>query len=224
MLPYTTIFPKPLVPIGERPILDIVLRQLAFYGFDDITMSVGHLAELIQAYIAGNPQRFADVNIRYHKEPQALGTAGALGIIPDLKETFLAINSDVLTTLDLRRLLAFHSDSEAALTIAATRKEVGISLGVIQTDESSNVIGYTEKPVLSYVVSMGVYVYEPRALTYIEPDCYLDFPDLVKRLLANGERVTAYHSEDFWLDIGRPEDYMRATDEFQKCTERFHAD
>lgn len=214
LAPYTAVFPKPLVPLGNRPILDIIIRQLLHFGFHDITLSVGYLAELLQSYIQTSMSG-ANVNITYVKEEKPMGTAGSLRLIPDLDETFLVMNGDVLTSLDFSKLVEYHKRKEGDLTIAMYTKKVKIDLGVIESDENDIVTGYIEKPEKEYMVSMGVYVYEPTALEYIEPDAYFDFPDLVLRLIENNRKVVCCRSFDYWLDIGSHEDYAKAQDEFE---------
>jgi len=213
--PYTTVFPKPLVPIGHRPILDIIIRQLAYYGFRDIVLNVGYLSELIRAYFQNGINDLENVNLSYHKEPKPTGTAGSLCSIPDLTETFLVMNGDILTTLNYTKLIAYHQEKGGILTIGMHEKLQKIDLGVIETDSNNFLSSYNEKPEKEYKVSMGIYVYEPAVLKYIEPDTYLDFPHLVQRLLDNGEKVVGYPCSDFWLDIGNHEDYEMAQKEFE---------
>jgi NDP-sugar pyrophosphorylase family protein len=215
LAPYTTVLPKPLVPIGDMPILEIVIRQLIHFGFQDICLSVGHLAELIQAYLQNNGHKFQGARIDFYRESEPLGTAGALALIPDLAETFLVINGDILTTLNFNNLWEYHKAHHALLTVAMRTKEVKVDLGVIEAREDE-IQNYIEKPTLSYLVSMGVYVYEPAVLKFIRPERYLDFPDLVKMLLAERQPVMGYPAADYWLDIGRPEDYAQAVSEFEK--------
>jgi NDP-sugar pyrophosphorylase family protein len=221
LAPYTTIFPKPLVPIGDRPILEIIVRQLVRQGFGDISLCVGHLGELIEAYFQNGFKSMPGLRLAYHRESRPLGTAGPLAVIPGLDETFLVMNGDVLTTLQFGALVDFHRCNQAALTIAMHRKQVPVDLGVLETNERAELVFYREKPVFSFDVSMGVYVYEPRVLDYVPSGEYLDFPDLVKRLLESGERVIGYHSDDYWLDIGRREDYELAQQEFQAKAAEF---
>lgn len=224
LAPYTTVLPKPLVPVADLPIIEILIRQLAHFGFTDVTVSIGHLGELIQAYFATNRRLPDGVRLSYVTEPQPLGTAGSLALVPRLDQTFLVANGDVLTTLDYRALTEFHRAQGAALTVAMHQKDVPTDLGVMEVDGDSRVTAYREKPVLSYRVSMGIYVYEPRALRHIPAGGYLDFPDLVHALLAGGETVAAYPSDDFWLDIGRQDDYAAATQEFLTRRAEFHVD
>lgn len=216
LAPYTTVFPKPLVPLGDRPILDILLRQLRHYGFTHVVLSVGHLAELIQAYcdrLATDPG-LAGLDISYAREEQPMGTAGALSVIPGLSGTFLVVNGDVLTTLDFRRLVAYHTESKARLTIALQPREARLPLGAVDVDEHMTVKGYREKPATAYLASLGIYVYDASALRYLKPGQPCDFPDLVHRLMEGGETVKGFVTDSFWLDIGNPEDYLRAQEEY----------
>jgi NDP-sugar pyrophosphorylase family protein len=215
LAPFTVVFPKPLVPIGDRPVLEVLLRRLAQFGITDVILSVDHLAELMMAFIEGNPSLKKLLKISYVRDEKPGGTAGPLAGIEGLDETFLVTNGDVLTTLDLSALIAHHKAQNAALTIAVHKKEVPIDLGVLDLQDGL-VVDYKEKPRLHYNVSMGIYVYEPRALSYIEKGTYLDFPDLVLRLIKNGEKVAGFENDAAWLDIGRPEDYARAQEEFGK--------
>lgn len=220
--PYTTVFPKPLVPIGNRPILDIIIRQLAYYGFRDIVLTVGHLSELIQAYFNNGVSDLEyDVKLSYVKERTPTGTAGSLSSIQGLKETFLVMNGDLLTTLDYNKLVAYHRKQGGILTIAMHKKRVKIDLGVMELNSGGFLKSYTEKPEREYSVSMGIYVYEPKVLTYIEPNSHLDFHLLVERLLKAGEKVAAYPCDDFWLDIGNHDDFAKAQVEFEKQKNKF---
>lgn len=223
LAPYTTVLPKPLMPIEEYPILEILIRQLVEQGIGDITLNVGYLAELIKAYFMQRPALMETLRLSYVFETKPLGTAGSLALVSGLDETFLVMNGDILTTLDFRDLVAHHRSQNAALTIATHEKQVCIDLGVLVMDENRCVVDYREKPSLEYSVSMGIYVYEPRALRCIEADTHLDFPDLVLKLISNGEKVVSYQSRDLWFDIGRQEDYQLAVQEFKNNRARFGA-
>lgn len=222
LAPYTITFPKPLMPIGDVPILEVIIRQLKHYGIGDIVMAVGHLAELLMAYF-GDGGRFG-VNIGYSRETEPLGTAGPLALIPDLDDTFMVMNGDVLTTLDYAALAAHHRGSGAAATIASHQRDARIDLGVIQTDAAGRIVDYIEKPTYHYLVSMGIYVFEPTVLRHIAPGQRLDFPDLVLRLLAAGEKVQSHSFDGYWLDIGRPDDYGQASAEFERLRSQFLPD
>ena len=213
--PYTTILPKPLLPIGDRPILAIILGQLAAAGFNKADLCVGHLGELIRVYFTEGAVIPEGLELEWHWEPgEPLGTAGALRFLPGLDGTVLVMNGDILTTIDYRALMDHHRASGAALTIAVHHKRVDIDLGVLELD-GRRVTGYREKPTLGYMVSMGVYVYESRVLEHL-PDGPCQFPDLVHRLLEAGEHVGSYHSEDDWFDIGTVGEYERAVAEFER--------
>lgn len=218
--PYTTVLPKPLLPIGDRAILDVVVRQLRGYGFTDLTFAVGYLAHLIRAVFSDGSQH--GVSIDYHEETEPLGTAGALATIDGLDETFLAMNGDVLTSLDYAEFLRMHEQSGNILTVATHRRVVRADYGVIQEDgkigDLRRVVGYEEKPEIPYVVSMGVYAMEPELLDFVDPETYLDVPDLVLRLLEEGKQVGSYLFEGYWLDIGRHEDYEKAIQEYEKLS------
>lgn len=223
--PYTTVLPKPLMPVGDRPILDIVLRQLRRAGFERATIATGYLAELIEAFF-GDGSRHG-LSIDYFREMEPLGTVGALSLIEGLEEDFLVMNGDVLTDLDYGALLTRHARSGDCATIASHRREVQISLGVMILEDEADkrrVTDYIEKPTMSYEVSMGVYCFSPRVREHIPEGQRLDFPDLVLRLIAAGETVRAWHSEDHWLDIGRHDDYEQAQEDFERLRQRFLPD
>jgi NDP-sugar pyrophosphorylase family protein len=224
--PYTTVLPKPLMPVGDRPILDVIVRQLKLHGFERLTIVTGHLAELIEAFF-GDGERFG-IPIDYFREDEPLGTVGALSLLDGLDEDFLVMNGDVLTDLAYGKFLAGHSESGAAASIAAHQREVQVSLGVLQFEDGGDadrLTGYIEKPTYHYEVSMGIYAFSPRAVELIEPNERLDFPDLVLRLLDAGEVVRARRSEDdYWLDIGRHDDYETAMDEFERMRGRLLPD
>ena len=223
--PYTTVLPKPLMPVGDRPILDVIVRQLRRHGFERLTIVTGHLAELIEAFF-GSGERFG-IAIDYYREDRPLGTVGALSLLEGLDGDFLVMNGDVLTDLDLARFLDSHRDSGVAATIAAHTRDVQVSLGVLRFDDGDDadrLTGYVEKPTYHYEVSMGVYAFSPRVLPFIERGGRLDFPDLILRLLDAGETVRAIRSEAYWLDIGRHDDYETAIEEFERLRSRFLPD
>lgn len=208
--PFTVNFPKPLVPLGDEPILEVLLRRLLRFGVRDVTLSLGHLAELIKAFFDHRTELTKQLDLRYVEEDQPTGTAGSLALVPDLTETFLVMNGDLLTDLNLHELVAFHRRQGAALTIATHERRIKIDLGVLEFDDDYRIREYHEKPEHRYDVSMGVYVYEPRVLQHIEPGSHLDFPQLVLKLIEAGEQVVAFPTDCLWLDIGRPDDYARA--------------
>ena len=210
--PFTTILPKPLLPIGDRAILELLVEQLRVHGFTRLTLAVGYLSHLIEA-VFGDGSAYG-VSIDYHHEDEPLGTAGALAGVRGLDEPFLMLNGDVITTLDFAELVAVHVAGGSALTIATQVRRATIDFGVLQVEEGDGMLqtvtGYLEKPSSEYAVSMGVYVIDPRLLRLIRPGAYLDFPDLVLKALAANEQVASYGYEGLWLDIGRHEDYEQA--------------
>ncbi len=219
LAPYTTILPKPLMPICDMPILEIVIRQLKRDGFDHITMAVGYLAGLLMAYF-DTGERYG-MQIDYSQEPEPLGTAGPLSLITDLDETFLLMNGDVLTNLDYKALVAYHKAHGCIATIAAHRRAVKIDLGVLQMDGDGALNEYMEKPSIDYLASMGIYIFEPEILDYVPRGKYLDLPGLMHNLLKQGQRVQCYPFSGYWLDIGRHDDYERAVEKFEENPAEF---
>jgi NDP-sugar pyrophosphorylase family protein len=214
LAPYTTVMPKPLMPLGDKPILDVIARQLKHHGITDLTLAVGHLAELLMSYF-GDGEKLG-VRIAYSREEEPLGTAGPISLIPGLTERFLVMNGDVLTTLDFSDMLSRHVASGALCTVAVHPREIAIDLGVVQYDDQFQLTSYQEKPVHHFQISMGIYIFEPRIMDYIPARQYLDLPDLMKQLIQAGERIHCYPFQGYWQDIGRPEDYARAVAEWDK--------
>jgi len=219
LAPYTTVLPKPLMPVGDMPILEIVLRQLKRSGFQEVSLAVGYLAELLMAY-CGDGSKFG-LNIAYSREEQPLGTAGPISLVPNLDQTFLVMNGDLLTTLDYAEMYRSHCERGAIATLAAYQREVKIDLGVIEADEENYVKDYIEKPVYRYLVSTGVYIFEPEVLKFIEPHTKLDLPELVLLLKEQGHPVNIYRFDGYWLDIGRHDDYEIAVQEFLQHRDEF---
>ena len=219
LAPYTTILPKPLMPVGERPILELLLRQLVAAGVERATLAVGHLASLIRAYFGDGAR--VGLAIDYSEEEEPLGTAGPLRLVRDLDQTFVMMNGDLLTDLSFPAMIEQHRLSGAIATVGLFEREVRIDLGVIEHDRNGRISGYVEKPSFRYTVSMGVYVLEPEALRHIPPSGRFDLPDLIRALLAAGQRVEGYRHGGYWLDIGRPEDYQRAQEDAARFADRF---
>jgi NDP-sugar pyrophosphorylase family protein len=209
--PYTTVLPKPLMPVGDMPVMEILLRRLAAAGFERVNLAVGYLAELIEAYF-GDGKRFG-VELVYWRETQPLGTAGPIAEMQLDSDRVLVMNGDLLTTLEFGPLVDGHTASGAAATIAVRAREVPIDFGVVHVD-GDRVAAFEEKPTLGYDVSMGVYVFERRVIDLIPRGTRYDFPDLLAATLDRGWPVHAHRSTDFWLDIGRIEDYELALEQF----------
>lgn len=219
LAPYTKILPKPLIPLGDKPILEILMYQMRRAGITDVVLTVGYLSELLSAYF-GTGERFG-VNISYSFEKKPLGTSGPLSIIEGLDDTFMVANGDVLCDMQLDQLIADHKQSGAIATIAMYHRQVNIDLGVIQLNGDQTIVGYIEKPRYVYPVSMGLYIFEPEVLKYIPENEYLDFPDLVHILIENGELVRGFPFQGYWRDLGRPDDYESAMHDFYQMREKF---
>lgn len=213
LAPLTDVIPKPLVPLGGMPIMEVVIRQLKAHGFRNITLAVGYLSELIKAYFQDGSRWGVEIDYSYESQP--LGTAGPLALIKGLDETFLVMNADVLTNLDYQEALRYHQQHGDLATICAYQRQVKIDLGVIIPDGAGRIKDYVEKPTTSYLVSMGIYFFEPQVMDFIPPGKYLDFPDLVRLLLQAGHTVHYHPFAGYWLDIGRHEDYATAAAEFE---------
>ena len=212
LAPYTSVLPKPLMPIGDRSILEIVVAQLASCGFTDVTFCVGYLSHLIRAVFDCRADE--GVDITYVQEETALGTAAPLRLVDGLDQPFILMNGDVLTTLDYADLLRHHRASGNVLTVATRQRTIKIDYGVLYVDDSADSRGrvrrWAEKPELPSIVSMGIYVVEPVAMDHIPAHGYFDLPDLVQALLIAGERVGIYSYDGLWFDIGRQDDYQAA--------------
>lgn len=212
--PYTLSLPKPLLPIGERPILEIIVRQLASHGFTDITLAVNHQADLFRAFF-GDGSKWG-LNITYSLEREALGTMGPLRLIDDLPEHFLVMNGDVLTDLDYGAAFRAHLAGDRLFTIFAAARKQKIDFGVLHLDAASRLTGFEEKPELGYTVSMGIYAASRRILERIPSGQPFGFDHLMLGFLASGDAVDVHQHHGYWLDIGRPDDYERASEEWAR--------
>lgn len=212
LAPYTTILPKPLMPVGGRPILGIIIEQLHNAGATKITLAVNHMAELIAA-VLGDGSRYG-LEIAYSREPRTLGTIAPLKLIENLPERFIVMNGDVLTQLDPSDLYCAHAQSKCRFTIASCHREVKIDFGVLDIDPAeSKLIGHREKPCLEYDVSMGMYVMDRSLLDEIPDDTPYGVDTLALAMLARQEPVNIYAYRGYWLDLGRPADFERANSE-----------
>ena len=212
LLPYTTALPKPLMPVGNYPILEILLRQLAAFGFRDVTLAVGHLAGLIQAYFKDGRELGLDLTYTYETTP--LGTAGPLSRLPRFDRSVLVLNGDLLTDLDFGQIVRFHYANEATATIGMTRRAESVDFGVIEAESDGRIVSFSEKPRMDYLVSMGIYVFTPLVLDFIPKSTHFDFPDLLGRLLHSDATVVGYETDAYWMDVGRPDDYEKANEDF----------
>jgi NDP-sugar pyrophosphorylase family protein len=215
--PFTHVFPKPLMPLGDAdpmPIIEVVLRQLARFGFRDITIITGYLTELIEAF-CGDGRKFG-ARLDYQRETTPLGTAGGLTLVERPDEPVLVINGDILTTLDYGEMYEFHCRRGAAATIASYPREVRIDFGVLEFTSDPHILaGYREKPEFSFQVSMGVYILDPLAWDFLRAGEPLPMPDLLEMIRRSGRSVHCFRQSCYWLDIGRHDDYATANDIFQ---------
>lgn len=217
--PYTATIPKPLVPIGDFPILEIVVKQLKYYGIKDIVISTGHLAELVEAYFRDGGKW--GVSIRYVRELEPLGTAGAIKNISGLEDNFIVMNGDILTNINYKELFSFHLKHKGIATIATAQREVFIDFGVIESDKELKLTDYIEKPKYFKHVSAGINVFNKKCKKYINDVETFGMPELMLRMRDNCEKIYCYHANFYWLDIGRVEDFQKAQIEFEKNKKKF---
>jgi NDP-sugar pyrophosphorylase family protein len=219
--PYTTLLPKPLMPIGDISIIEVIIRQLKCAGFDNLVVSIGYLGDLLRALI-GNGRLGGTID--FVKEDRPLGTAGPLTLIPKLEDHFLVINGDTLTNLDYRAFMNFHKRSPALATIATKLRQNPVDFGVLECDGNSQLLRYVEKPVHTYRVSMGINAFRNEVLHYLRPGERKDLPELIQDILGDHHQVLCYESDCFWLDIGRPSDYEKALEIFEEQRSMFLED
>jgi len=218
LLPYTVVLPKPLMPIGEFPILEVIVRQLVQHGFDHITMAVNHQAEIIRAFFQDGAKW--GVKIDYSLEDKPLSTMAPLRLIQDLPENFMVMNGDILSDLDYADFFERHVGNNNIFTISAYLREQRIDYGVLEIDASNQLIGFREKPSAEYRVSMGVYMASRRVMDFIPEGKSYGFDNLMLDLLAAGKPAAVRTFDGYWLDIGRPDDYIQAIEEFEQMKPR----
>ena len=216
--PYTTVLPKPLMPIGDCPILEVVVRQLKKNCFNKITMAIGHQHDLFMAFF-GNGDKWG-IPIEYYVEKEPMGTAGAICHIDNLADNFLMMNGDILTDLSFRELFNIHKEKKADLTIATHQRVQAINYGILEYDKEGRLTTFTEKPSIPFSVSMGVYVLSRSVLRLIPKKGRFDFPDLVQKILAEKMHVYCHPYDGYWMDIGRPDDYEQAIDDYEMIKDR----
>lgn len=212
LLPYTLSIPKPLLPVDDMPILEVILRQLKYFGFKDVVLSVNYLADLIKAVIKGGER--LGINITYSMEEKALGTVGPISLIDDLEDTFLLMNGDLLTNINYLDFFNFHKEKKNVVSIATFKKKVEIDFGVIKS-EKGVLQDYVEKPAYFYDVSMGIYIFDKSVLEFIPKNERMDLPELITILKNAGKKVGCYSNNYDWLDIGKFNDYEKAMNYFR---------
>lgn len=212
--PYTISLPKPLVPIREKPILEIIINQLKQCGFTNITLTVNHMANIIEAFF-GNGDRW-NININYSLEKKSLSTMGPLTLINDLPDNFLVMNGDILTNISYEKLFQFHLKNKNLITIGGYERLDKQEYGILEINNQKDLIGFNEKPIIKNLVSMGVYIMNKRILEYIPKNTFFGFDHLMLKLIKNNELPKVYPFEGLWLDIGRPDDYEKASEAYEK--------
>lgn len=217
--PYTIVLPKPLMPIGQYPILEVIIRQLSKFGFDHITLAVNHQAEIIKAFFQDGEKW--GIKIDYSLEESPLGTMGPLKLIKNLPDNFLVMNGDILTDLNFSNFYNQHLDSGKIFSISSMLRTHKIDYGVLDIDHNQFLIGMKEKPEVAYQVSMGVYMLSKKILDHIPENTPFGFDTLMLKLLKVKEEVSVVKFSGYWLDIGRPDDYEKAIDEFERLGDRF---
>jgi NDP-sugar pyrophosphorylase family protein len=218
--PYTVVLPKPLMPIGEYPILEVVIRQLVSQGFDHITLALNHQADIIKSFF-GDGSRW-NIKIDYSLETKPLSTMGPLHLINDLPENFLIMNGDILSDINYGELYDYHVRENKIFTISSYARESVIDYGVLDTNKEDRILtGFREKPRYSFEVSMGVYIANYKILEHIPKGQAFGFDNLMLSLLEEKQPVNVRKYEGIWLDIGRPDDYMKAIDLFEEQKEKF---
>lgn len=220
--PFTMVIPKPLLPIGELPIVEVVIRQIAASGIKRIAMMLGYMAQLFIATF-GDGSRWG-VKIEYYIEEEPLGTAGSLKMLENPEKYLLVINGDILTTLDYRNIIAYHCARNASGTIAVTQRKAHIDYGVILRTKNNYLREYREKPVLEYDVSMGINILSSECLSIIPSQDKFDIPQMMTALKFTGKRVVCYQTNCYWQDIGRFEDYEQASSDFVNDSKFFLSD
>ena len=211
--PYTTHFPKPLMPIGDKPILELVIERLREAEIKQIVITTRHMSEMIESFF-GDGKKFG-VHITYSAEGKPLGTGGPLRLIEDkIGEDFLVMNGDVLTDLDFSDFIDFHFKNKNTATIAASSRKVDVDFGLVRLDERNNFLSWKEKPVLEYSVSMGIYLFSPGILHNLPKKESFGIPELIQHLHKKKKKIMGYIHKGYWLDIGRPDDYKKACKDF----------
>lgn len=217
--PYTWVLPKPLMPIGEMPILEVIIKQLAAAGFDHITLAVNHMAEIIGAFF-GDGSKW-NIKIDYSLEDKPLSTIAPLKLIKELPDNFLIMNGDVLTDLDYSQLYDYHVNNNNIFTISSYLRQQLNDYGVLEINDERKLYGFREKPITHFEVSMGVYMASKKILEVIPPDTFYGFDHLMLDLIKLQNPASVRTHNGYWLDIGRPDDYQTAIEKFDTERDKF---
>jgi NDP-sugar pyrophosphorylase family protein len=212
--PFTYAIPKPLLPVGKKPILEVIIGQLRKHGFKSIYLAVDYQAELIKAYFQSGAN--FDVDITYLKDPEPLGTAGPLSALPkNIKKPFLVMNGDLLTKLDFGKFCSDHEKNKPAMTVGIRDYKIEVPFGILEV-EKDRIVSLKEKPTMNYSISAGIYMLDPSVLSLIPDRKFYQITDLMEDLIKAGEKVMPYRITDYWLDIGQQEDFSQAIQDFNE--------
>ena len=220
--PYTVVLPKPLMPIGEYPILEVIIKQLVIHGFDHVTLAVNHQAELFRAYFSDGSKW--GLKIDYSLEDKPLSTMGPIKLIPDLPDNFMVMNGDILTDLDYSCFYNNHINQNNLFSISSYKREQKIDYGVLEIDSNQFLKHFREKPVESFDISMGIYMMSNKVLEFIPSGISYGFDNLMLDLIKNNKPARVFPFGGYWLDIGRSDDYMIAIEEFENMKENWGID
>ncbi len=211
--PITHIIPKPLLPLGEKSVLEVTIQKLKDQGFDEIFMAVYYKSDLFESYF-GDGSKFG-LKISFSMEKQRLGTAGPMLLLKDrLEEPFLVLNGDILTNLDFNNLKKYHQEHRADMTLVTKMIQLPLHYGVVEK-EADRVLEIKEKPVIESEINAGIYFVNPEVLDFIPPNQTFDMTELMRTLIDSGKKVSAFLLEDYWLDIGQMQDYQKAQEDFE---------
>ena len=215
--PFTLVYPKPLLPVGGKPIIDTIVRQLIYYGFKEIIVSAGYMGDMIKLYFDSISEFNSQANINVVLEDQELGTAGPISIIDGLQENFMVINGDILTSMNFSNLMEFHNQKNSLMTMAVGKKKINLSLGIIELNKNDEITEFSEKPEFEFNDNMGIYVYNKKILNFMKEGNRIDVDSLVKILLEKNKEVYGYLSDAsyYWIDIGQHADYEIANENFE---------
>lgn len=220
--PYSIAIPKPMLPLDDYPILEVIIRQLKIFGVTKVILTLGHLSSFFQSYFKDGSK--LDIDIEYCIEKIPLGTAGPLNLVENWDEDILVMNGDILTTLNYNDIISYHKENNYAATIALSNRVVQIDYGVIETHGGGTLKEYKEKPEIRYNVSMGIYILNKIVLDYIPKNKKFDMPDLLLSLKKSGHEIGCFQTNCYWKDMGRFSDYDEATRDFQKDKSKFLMD
>lgn len=214
LMPLTADTPKPMLKVGDKPILQTIVEKFVEYGFREIVMCVNYKSKVIQDYFKDGSEFGA--KIKYVLEKQRMGTAGALGLLSKVpNEPFIVMNGDLLTNLNFEHLLHFHITNNSTATMCIRGYDFQVPYGVVNVKDGK-ILSIQEKPLQKFFVSAGIYVLSPDVLKYIPQDEFFDMPTLFEKIIEDGKNALSFPIREYWLDIGRIEEYERANDEYNK--------